>query len=189
MTDKEKSLSQEEIESRILDIRGQKVILDSDLAKIYGVTTKRLNEQVKRNADRFPADFLFQLNSKEVANLRSQIATSSSHGGRRYLPYVFTEHGAIMAATILNTPRAVHMSVFVVRAFVKMRRVLIAQRDLAKKLADIEKKLTDRLDIHETAIVEVLRQIMTLLNPPPDEPEPPQRRIGFNVREKKKKYN
>jgi len=94
-----------------------------------------------------------------------------------------------MAATVLNTPRAVQMSVFVVRAFVKMRQILIAQSDLAKKLAEIEKKLTARLDIHETAIVEVLQQIMTLLSPPPDEPEPPRKRIGFGVKEKRKKYS
>ena len=174
---------------KIVYYRGESTIPDSDLAKIYGVTTKRLNEQVKRNSSRFPADFSFQLKPEEVEILRSQFATSSSHGGRRYRPFAFTEHGAIMVATVLNTPRAVQMSVFVVRAFVKMRQVLIAQRDLAKKLANIEEKLTARLDIHETAIVEVLQRIMTLLSPPPDDPEPPQRQIGFDVRERNKKYS
>ena len=104
-----KLLSKIPVEPLIKTVRGQKVILDTDLAKIYGVATKRLNEQVKRNADRFPADFAFQLAPKEVAILRSQFATSRLHGGRRYRPYVFTEHGAIMAATVLNSPRAVQM--------------------------------------------------------------------------------
>jgi hypothetical protein len=94
---------------------------DSDLAKIYGVPTKRLNEQIKRNPARFPEDFVFQLNEEEMNSLRSQFATSSLHGGRRYLPYVFTEHGSIMAAMVLNSPKAIEMSVFVVRAFIKMR--------------------------------------------------------------------
>ena len=168
---KEELISPEQIESRIYDIRGQKVILDYDLATIYGVTTKRLNEQVKRNPNRFPADFSFQIKPEEIENLRLRIATSNDSNNRslfatgsqrhrnpRYLPYAFTEHGSIMAATVLNTSRAVQMSVFVVRALVKMRQILIAQSDLAKKLAEIEKKLTARLDIHETAIFEVLQQ-------------------------------
>lgn len=189
MSKKEELVTQEEIETRIYEIRGQKIILDSDLAVIYKIPTFRLNESVKRNQDRFPNDFMFQLTREEVAILTSQNAISrSGHGGRRTLPYAFTEHGALMAANILKSPRAVQMSVFVVRAFVKMRQILIAQRDLAKKLADIEKKLTARLDIHETAIVEVLQQIMTLFSPPPDEPEPPRRQIGFDVREEKKRY-
>ncbi len=105
------------VESRILILRGHKVILDSDLAELYGVSAKRLNEQVKRNAERFPADFMFQLSAKEHDYLRSQFATSKKgRGGRRYPPYAFTEHGAIMAATVLNSERAVEMSVFVVRA-------------------------------------------------------------------------
>ena len=120
----------DQIGSRIRTIRGKKVILDSDLALIYGVTTKRLNEQVMRNAKRFPPDFLFQLTPAEVENLRSQIATSSLHGGRRYQPYAFTENGAIMAANVLNSPEAVRMSVFVVRAFVQMRAIcLVAPRN------------------------------------------------------------
>jgi len=196
--EKEVLLSQKQIESQIFGIRGQKVILDYDLAIIYGVTTKRLNEQVKRNPNRFPADFSFQVKPEEIESLRLRIVTSNDSNNRsqfatgsqrhrnpRYLPYAFTEHGAIMAATVLNTPRAVHMSVFVVRAFVKMRHILSSQSGLAKKLADIEKKLTARIDIHETAIVEVLQKIMTLLSPPPDEPEPPRREIGFGVKEEK----
>ena len=172
----------------IRTIRGQKVILDSDLARIYGVTTKRLNEQVKRNAKRFPSDFIFQLTADEAENLKSQIATSSSHGGKRKLPYAFTENGAVMAANVLNSPAAVRMSVFVVRAFVKMRELLGGTKALAKQLADLEKKLTARLDGHEVAIIEVLRRVMDILDPPPPPPEPeqPKRRIGFHVEPEEK---
>jgi phage regulator Rha-like protein len=169
------------IEQRIYTIRGVRVILDSDLAALYGVPTKRLNEQYRRNRKRFPEDFAFQLTVKETNSLRSQIATSSSHGGRRYRPYAFTEHGALMAANILNSPRAVQMSIFVVRAFAKMRETLLSTRELARKLAALEKKLTSRLDVHEAAIVQVLQEIMQILNPPPSPPEPPRRRIGFHL--------
>src|SRR5437870_1622467 len=167
-------------------IRGQKVILDSDLARLYGVSAKRLNEQVRRNRERFPEDFMFQLTSEEFAklksqtspsNLRSQIATSRSHGGRRYLPYAFTEHGAVMAANVLNSERAVAMSVYVVRAFVKLRKVLAESKELATKLEDLERQLTGRLDLHEKAILKLFAQIKDLLDPPP--PQPNKRRIGF----------
>ena len=130
----------EPVEPLIRELRSERVILDSDLARIYGVPTKRLNEQVRRNAGRFPSDFVFQLTRQEVAILRSQIATSSSaYGGRRYLPYAFTEHGAIMAANVLNSPRAVQMSVFVVRAFVALRRDLGRYTVLRRKLAELER--------------------------------------------------
>ena len=168
------------IEQRIYTIRGVRVILDSDLAALYGVPTKRLNEQYRRNRKRFPEDFAFQLTVKEINSLRSQIATSSSHGGRRYRPYAFTEHGALMAANILNSPRAVQMSIFVVRAFAKMREALRGTPELTRKLAALEKKLTSRLDVHEAAIVKVLQEIMQILNPPPPPLEPPRRRIGFH---------
>ncbi len=170
-----------DISSLIRTIREQKVILDSDLARVYGVPTKRLNEQVGRNAKRFPSDFLFQLTSTETDNLKSQFATSSLHGGRRKLPYAFTENGAIMAANVLNSPEAVRMSVFVVRAFVQMRDLLGSTKELAKQLAALEKKLTARLDGHEVAIIEVLRRVMDILDPPPPPPEPPRREIGFHV--------
>jgi hypothetical protein len=191
------------IEPMILTIRGQKVILDADLARIYGVPTKRLNEQVRRNADRFPPDFAFVFTDQEVTNLKSQIATSSlslnrsqfatvsTHGGRRKLPMAFTEHGAIMAANVLRSTQAIQMSVFVVRAFIRMRQMLIAQKDFARKLAELERKLTARLDIHETAITEVLRKIMELLSPPQElepEPELPKKRIGFLVEEPRVSY-
>ena len=170
------------IEQRIYTIRGVRVILDSDLAALYGVPTKRLNEQYRRNRKRFPEDFAFQLTAKEANSLRSQFATSSSHGGRRYRPYAFTEHGALMAANILNSPRAVQMSIFVVRAFTKMREALRGTSELARRLAALEKKLTARLDVHEAAIVQVLREVMQILNPPPPSPERIRRRIGFHHR-------
>jgi len=155
-------------------------MLDSDLAGIYGVETKALNRAVKRNADRFPKDSVFQLLSSEWKNLRYQIGTASaSHGGRRNLPWVFTEHGAIMAANVLNSRRAVQMSVFVVRAFLKMRALLGDKRDLAQKLASLEKELKKRLDIHEAVIVTILQRVMDIIDPPIIQ-QPPKPQIGFN---------
>jgi hypothetical protein len=190
------------IETLILNVRSQKVILDADLAELYGVPTKRLNEQVKRNTDRFPEDFMFQLTARELENLKSQFATSSlevtqiegvapnwsqivtsSHGGRRKLPYAFTEHGALMAANVLHSKRAVDMSVFVVRAFLKMRAALTDTRELTRKLADLESELTSRLDVHEAAIVDVLQRIMRVLDPPPLPPESDPPEIGFHNKE------
>jgi len=157
----------------ILLVRGEKVILDSDLAALYGVSTKRLNEQVRRNIDRFPDDFVFQVNRNELENLKSQFATSSSgYGGRRYAPYAFTEHGAIMAATVLNSPRAVQVSVYVVRAFVQLRRVLAQNKQLAAKLADLERKVGD----HDQKIVAIIQAIRELMAPPP---RPPRKPSGF----------
>jgi len=126
----------EHIARSILVLRGQKVLLDAELAALYGVTTRRLNEQVRRNRRRFPEDFLFELTTEEFANLKSHFATSS-WGGRRKLPLAFTEHGAIQAATILNSPHAVEMSVYVVRAFVKLRELLASNKDLARKLTPL----------------------------------------------------
>jgi hypothetical protein len=169
------------ITSVIRTIRGKKAILDDDLARIYGVETGALNRAVLRNRKRFPNDFMFQLSSEEFENLKCQFGISSSHGGRRKLPFAFTENGAIMAANVLNSPEAVRMSVFVVRAFVQMRDLLGGTKELAKQLAALEKKLTARLDGHEVAIIEVLRRVMDILDPPPPSPEPPRRRIGFHV--------
>ncbi len=172
------------VEDLIHTLRGQRIILDSDLAKVYGVTTTRLNQQVRRNADRFPADFAFQVTADEFAGLMLQIATSKKgRGGRRKLPLAFTEHGAIMAANVLNSPRAVQMSVFVVRAFVKMREILGDNRHLAEKLAELERRLTGRLDVHEQAIVHILDEIKKLMEPLPPPPEPKRREIGFHVRD------
>jgi hypothetical protein len=197
------------IDPLILTLRGQKVILDSDLAGLYSVQTKRLNEQVKRNADRFPEDLMFQLTDQEWNNLKSQFATSSlqtaeneevevlrsqiatlntgesdtanrsqivttsSHGGRRKLPFAFTEHGAMMAAMVLNSPEAVAMSLFVIRAFVRMREQLAANTMILKRLAEIDKTLLE----HDQALGLIWEQLQPLLAPPPD---PPKRRIGFH---------
>ena len=165
----------------IYEIRNQRVMLDSDLAVIYGVSTKRLLEQVRRNLDRFPHDFAFQITRKEHEVLRSQIATLKTGRGRhrKYLPYVFTEHGAIMAANVLNSARAVQMSVFVVRAFLKMRALLGDKRELAQKLASLEKELKKRLDVHEVIIVTILQRVMDVIDPPALPPPPPKPRIGF----------
>ena len=172
-----------DVDRVILTVRGQKVILDADLAALYGVSTKRFNEQVKRNEGRFPPDFGFQLTAAEKA----EVVANCDHLARLkfspVLPHAFTEHGAIMAATVLNSPRAVQMSVFVVRAFVKMRAALTDTRELARKLAAVEAELKSRLDVHEVAIVDVLQRIMKILDPPPSPPEPPPPEIGFHVKE------
>ena len=161
----------ERIASRIMDIRGQRVILDANLALLYGVTAKRFNERVRRNLGRFPPDFMFQLDNQEFANLRSQIATSS-WGGRRYPPLAFTEHGALMAASILNSPRAIEVSVFVIRAFVQMRDAVASHRGIAKRLDQLERKI----GTHDRASGQILDAIRQLTQPP----DPPRRRrIGF----------
>ena len=152
------------------------ILLDSDLAELYGVTTRRLNEQVKRNTERFPQDFAFQLTKQELADLMSQNATSSSspgsHGGRRKLPLVFTEHGAIMAASVLNSPSAIEVSVFVVRAFVKLRELAMAHKDIGRKLDELERKVSG----HDQAIAGLINAIRELMTPP----EPKKKRsIGF----------
>jgi hypothetical protein len=187
MTRRSQGVAVADIQSLIVDIRGVKVIPDWALARLYSVRTGALNQAVARNRGRFPEDFAFQLTEAEFDRLMSQFVTSNARGGRRKLPYVFTEHGAMMAANVLRSPRAVQMSVFVVRAFVTMRQMLTGQRGLARRLAELERKLAERLDVHETAIVEVLRQVLLLLNPPP-EPEPPPRQIGFSVKESRSQY-
>jgi hypothetical protein len=171
----------EHITRSILVLRGQKILLDAELAALYGVTTKRFNEQVRRNQNRFPADFMFQLTPDEHEALRSHFATSkplaTGRGGRRYLPYAFTEHGAIMAATILNTPRAVEMSVYVVRAFVKLRELLISNRVLARRLDQLEARLKKKLATHDEAIAAILSAIRQLMAPAPRKRRP----IGFTA--------
>jgi len=196
--------SKKPIETLILNVRGQKVILDADLAELYGVPTKVFNQAVKRNADRFPEDFMFQLTTQELQNLKSRVATSKSevpqtegvqqnwsqivtgskrHRGATYRPWAFTEHGALMAANVLHSKRAVEMSVFVVRAFLKMRAALTDTRELARKLAALESELKSRLDVHESAIVDVLQRIVRVLDPPPPPPEPDPPEIGFHIKE------
>lgn len=164
-----------DIARAILLLRGQRVILDAELAALFGVTTKRLNEQVKRNAERFPEDFLFRLTRAETEALnRSQIATGSQkHRDPRFPPFAFTEHGAIMAATILNSPRAVEMSVFMVRAFVRLRELLASNTALARKLGELECKYKH----HDEAIAAILSAIRELMNPP----APKRRPIGFTA--------
>ena len=184
----------ERIKQAIFLIRGQKVILDDDLSRLYGVTTKRLNEQVKRNRKRFPGDFIFQLKLQEVRALRSHFATlnpqpvdsdkdspnygrfainSSRHISTIYRPWAFTEHGAIMAAMVLQSPRAVEMSVHVVRAFVRLRELLATNKDLAAKFSELERKVASH-DTHIQSLFEAIRRLMA-----PDPPKP--RRIGFRA--------
>ena len=176
----------ETIEQKIFLIRGQKIMLDRDLAALYGIQTKALNQAVKRNIDRFPDDFVFQLTGEEtesVARSRSQSVTLKRGSNIKYLPYAFTEHGAIMAANVLNSPRAVQMSVFVVRAFIRMRGMLGDTRELARQLAALEKELKERLDVHEVAIVSILQRVLDLIDAPAL-PDPPRRHIGFTARGK-----
>lgn len=168
-----RAITVEHIQSHIRVIRGQRVILDADLAELYDVPTKRLNEQVKRNIGRFPDDFMFQVATDEVACLRSQIATSNAgRGGRRYRPYAFTEHGVIMAASVLNSERAIQTSVFVVRAFVRLRQMLAPYKELADKLDRLEQKVGK----HDKEIAVVVDAIRLLMAP---EPEPPKQPFGF----------
>jgi phage regulator Rha-like protein len=169
------------IESLILTVRGERVILDSDLAALYGVETRVLNQAVKRNINKFPDDFMFQLTRDEAQlwrRSRSQSVILKRGSNIKYKPFAFTEHGAIMAANVLNSPRAVQVSVFVVRAFVRMRVALTRNKELARKLAELERELKKRLDAHETAIVGILQRIMNLIDPPAL-PEPKRRPIGF----------
>jgi hypothetical protein len=182
------------IEERIFTIRSVRVILDSDLAALYGVSTKRLNEQYRRNRERFPRDFAFQLTAKESAALRSQIATSSAqtidprrlgvnrsqiatgsqkHRDPRLRPNAFTEHGALQAATILNSPDAIRMSVFVIRAFVKMREQLATNAAILKRLAEIDKTLL----VHDSALRDLYQKLLPLLTPAPP---PSRKQIGFH---------
>jgi hypothetical protein len=165
-------LPAETIEKSILTIRGQRVILDSDLAAIYGVTTARLNQQVRRNRDRFPDDFAYSLTQQEVAPLMLQSATSKTgRGGRRKLPFVFTEYGAVMAANVLNSPTAIHASILVVRAFVRMREMLNAHAELARKVDEMEKKYDSQFKV----VFDAFRQLMSA-------PQTPRRQIGFHAK-------
>jgi len=191
------------LDSLILTIRGQKVILDADLAAIYGVAIKVLNQAIKRNSDRFPADFMFQLSEEEFVSLRSQIVTLKTEAPdveaddalrsqfatlktgrgqhRKYLPYAFTEHGALMAANVLNSPEAAKMSVYVVRAFIKQREILMAQSDVLKKLAQMDAKLLE----HDDDLRVIWQELQPLLTPPPVPPKP---QIGFHAKEDNSPY-
>jgi hypothetical protein len=167
----------ERIESAILSVPGHKGLLDSDLAVLYGVSTKVLNQAVKRNKDRFPSDFMFQLNQKEFENLRSQIVTSSLWGGRRIHPHVFTEQGVAMLSSVLNSSRAIQVNIEIMRAFVRLRRMLASNEDLARKLAALERKY----DAQFKVVFDAIRELMA-------PPKPTTRRIGFLVSEGATKY-
>lgn len=168
--------SVDEIGGSIRVLRGKRVLLDAELAALYGVSTARLNQQVRRNRKRFPEDFLFELTTREFADLKLQIATSS-WGGRRKQPLAFTEHGAIMAATVLNSARAVEMSVYVVRAFVQLRSLMATNVDLARRLDELEARIEKKLIRHDDAIAAMLSAIRQLMNPPPSK----RRGIGFTA--------
>lgn len=172
-------IPQKVVERKIYLIRGLKVMLDSDLAMLYGVRTKNLNKAMKRNIERFPEDFMFQLNHDEVKSLRFRVGTSKEgRGGRRYLPFAFTEQGVAMLSSVLNSKRAIQVNIAIMRAFVRMREILLTHKDLAAKIAALELKYKNhemkfsKYDEHIAAIFEAIRQLMA-------PPEPPKRRIGF----------
>ena len=171
------------VEQKILMLRGHRIMLDSDLAAIYGVATRVLNQAVKRNLDRFPEDFMFQLTLEEGQQLlasRSQSVILKRGQNVKYLPYAFTEHGAIMAANVLNSARAAQMSVFVVRAFIRLRQMIITHKELAAKLHELERKVADQ-DGDIKSLFQAIRQLMTPL-------EPNKRKIGFLVKERAARY-
>ncbi len=170
----------ERIAQRILYLRGQQVMLSQDLAALYGVAVKALNQAVKRHASRFPLDFVFQLTSEEFENLKSQIVTSSWGGLRRALPYAFTEQGLAMLSSVLNSERAVKVNIAIMRAFVKLREMLETNRELARKFSELEQRV-GKHDEEIAAILEAIRQLMAL-------PKQPRREIGFHVREKAPRY-
>lgn len=198
MSSRKPALVRESLESLIFVVRNQRVILDADLARLYGVTTKVFNQAVKRNVSRFPKDFAFQLTTAEVANLRSQTVTSNQealedyedtenrsqivtgsqkHRDPRFRPWAFTEHGALMAANILRSDRAVDMSVFVIRAFVRLREHVAANQAILKRLAEIDRTLLQ----HDSALLDLYEKLLPLLQPLPDHPK---RRIGFQSKGK-----
>jgi hypothetical protein len=170
-----------QIAGQIFMVRGEKVILDTTLAALYGVETRVLIQAVKRNQARFPADFMFQLNDEEHAALRSQsVISNSGRGGRRYAPYVFTEHGAIQASNVLSSPRAVEMGLYVVRAFVQLRETLASHKDLARELRALEMRVTKKFATQDETIKDIISTLRELMTPP----DPPKRPIGFVIDDK-----
>jgi len=167
-----KVISAEVVATKILLVRGRKVMLDRDLAQLYGVTTGALNQAVKRNRSRFPEDFMFQLREEEFSSLISQFVISK-RGGTRKLPYVFTEQGVAMLSTVLNSKRAIHVNIAIMRAFVKLRELLLTHKELSEKLEELERKY----QLHETDIQVIFEAIKKLLEPPD---EPPKPRFGMN---------
>ena len=182
MADKKLALSVERIERLILLIRGHKVMLDADLAELYGISVKRLNEQVRRNLKRFPSDFMIRLNREEFEVLRSQFATLKPGRGehRKYLPYAFTEQGVAMLSSVLNSERAIEVNIEIMRAFARLRQLISAHRELSRKLTDLEK----RIGAHDEQIRVIFDAIRQLMTPP----EPSKRKIGFIVKERAAKY-
>ncbi len=177
------ALAVEALASRILLVRGIRVMIDADLAALYGVPTKALNQAIKRNAERFPPDFMFQLFAAEKAEVVTNCDHLQNLKFSKALPYVFTEHGAIQAANVLNSPRAAEMGIYVVRAFVQLRDLLAGNKELARRLKDLERRLERRLDTHDQAIAGILDAIRQLMNPQ----QPPTRPIGFVTLAEKKK--
>ncbi len=167
----------EKVQQAIYLIRGQKVMLSTDLARLYSVAPKVLVQAVKRNADRFPSDFMFQLNAQEFINLKSRIVTSSWGGLRRATPYAFTEQGVAMLSSVLNSPRAIHVNIAIMRAFVQLRQLMATHADLARKLAELERKY----DAQFKVVFDAIRQLVI-------PPEPPRKQIGFGVREAQATY-
>lgn len=176
MTSKKSIIPAGKIEQRILMIRGDKVIIDADLAEFYGVPTRRLNEQVKRNKERFPEDFMFQLNADEKSEVIAKCDHLEKLKFSKALPFAFTEHGAIMAASVLNSPQASEISIFIVRAFVKLRQAITGYKDLTRKISQIEKHLSG----HDEQIHAIIKTIKQLIQPTP---VPKKRRIGFDTDE------
>ena len=180
------AIAVEVIATRILELRGKKVMLDRDLAKLYGVKVKRLNEQVKRNTKRFPDDFMFQITKEEINSLRSHFVTLNSRSqfatlkqgqNIKYLPYVFTEHGVAMLSSVLNSERAIQVNILIMRAFTKLREILLTHKELAYKLSQLERKI-EKHDGEIKTIFEAIRQLML-------PPEKSTRKIGFRIKEKK----
>ena len=167
------------IQKRILVVRERHVMLDEDLAELYGVETRRLVEQVKRNIERFPADFMFQLSKEEVSALRSQSATSTGRGGRRYAPYVFTEEGVAMLSGVLRSQTAVTVNIAIVRAFVELRRAATSYEAIERRLTDLERETTAKLGKHDQQLGEIFKALRQLISPPPQ----PKRRVGFRLPE------
>ena len=172
----------ERVSRTIIILRGQKVMLDSDLAELYGVPTKALVQAVKRNRERFPVDFMFRLDPQELALLRSQFVTSNEgRGGRRFLPYAFTEQGVAMLSSVLNSERAIRVNITIMRAFIKLREVVESNRELARKFAELE----TRVGNHDEQIAEIIEAIRQLIAPPSDGPK---KEIGFHVKETSPRY-
>jgi len=182
MAKQENALLIRRIEEKIYEVRGQRVMLDSDLAELYGVETRALVQAVKRNTDRFPEDFMFRLSNEEVTSLRSHFVISKGKGGRRYNPYTFTDHGALMLANVLKSPVAAQQSILVVRAFIRARELLAEHEGLRRKLESLERRMAAKFEIHEDQLRELTIAVRRLMLPPPSEKKRP---IGYRRKKKR----